>query len=203
MVEGIIFGIILSINDEKDLEFARKLYDNYYFLIRKIILKTVQKNDSEVSDLVHDTYIQLIDKLQLLYDFKDKIYLLTSYISVVAKNTAINFIKRNDIKSNLLFYGEEEDIVNIPDNAGSDMPEELLIIRENSAELTTALEQMPDKYRLILQYKYFMDMTDKDIAQLFDLNSKSVKVYISRAKKMAYKLLKERNFEYEKEHAEV
>jgi len=188
MINESIIWIILNIENEDDRNFIAELYENYYSLIKNKIEKTLKRETGEIKDLIHDVIVQLIKKVSLLRSF-DK-YTLTSYIAVASKNTAINFMKRNDIKSDFVYDGNEEDADSIIDN--DNVPEELIILQEDSENLNKVLDELPEKYRLILQFKYFYEMSNEEIAEVFNIKPKSVKVYISRARKMVYKLFRER-----------
>jgi RNA polymerase sigma-70 factor (ECF subfamily) len=183
----LILWTILSIENEDDRIFAEELYGSHYALIKNTILKILKTNTEDINDLIHDVFVKLIAKISLLRSLDEMA--LISYIAVVSKNTAINYIKRREMKSGWTFHGEEDIIDSITDD--NKMPDELFIIKEETENLYEILKQLPEKYKLILQFKYFFKMNDKDIAPLFDIAPGSVKVYISRAKKMAYKLLKE------------
>jgi RNA polymerase sigma-70 factor (ECF subfamily) len=185
--------IVLVIENEKDRNFMADLYENYYSLIKNIIRKYVQDN-SNIEDLIHNVIINLIDKIPLLISFEK--YVLISYISAVSKNIAVNFIKHQNINSEFTFFGDEEDIADsIEDRAK--MPEEFLINKEENENLNKILKKLPEKQRLFLQFKYFFEMNDKEIAKIFGIKPESVKVYISRAREKAYKLFTESGIKYE------
>jgi len=188
MINESIIWAVLNIENEDDRNFIAELYDNYYSLIKNTIIKTLKIYTDEIKDLIHNVIVQLIKRISLLRSFDN--YTLTSYIAVVSKNIAINFMKHNNIKSDYVYDGDGEDIIDsVIDN--NNAPEELIIIQEDSEHLNKILYELPEKHRLILQFKYFYEMGDEEIAEIFDIKPKSVKVYISRARKMTYKLFKE------------
>ena len=55
-----------------------------------------------------------------------------------------------------------------------DTPDELFIEKEKIERLLKALERLPEKQRLILQLKYFCDMRDKEIAEVFNISPHSI-----------------------------
>jgi RNA polymerase sigma-70 factor (ECF subfamily) len=137
--------------------------------------------------------VKLIDNVSLLRTFKDDV--LIAYISVASKNVALDYIKKQKVQSKWVLFGEGEDENDM--FADSDnTPEELLYIKEDSENLHKILDRLPEKHRLILQFKYFYEMNNNDIAKILDIAPGSVKVYISRARKAAYKLFKEGGVEY-------
>ena len=182
-----MFLISLGLKNDKESEFIANIYINYYPMMRSNIIKILKNNDTEIEDIIHNVCVKLIDHIDILSSFNQ--HVLTAYICYTCKNAAINFIKRRDIKSNLLFYGDEDDIAEsyIDDKK---TPEDIMIIKEDFARLRIVLDKMSEKYRLILYYKYFFDMDDKDIAAIFDTKPDNVRKYASKARKKAYKIFK-------------
>lgn len=179
-----------KINNDEDREYMANLYVNYYTLMRKHVLQ-ILRDTEQVDDVIIETCIKLINKISLLRTFKNDI--LSSYITYAARNSAIDFIKHRDAASKWLFYGLENDLIALlPDNRK--IPEELLLEKENLYELYKVLDKLSQKDRNILEFKYFFKMTDKKIGEIFDIKQDSVREYLSRARKKAYKLLGEEKF---------
>ena len=194
MITNELLWMILSIENEEDRRFAEMLYEKYYSLIRNTIYGILKKNDDELKELVQDVLVKLIENISLLNSFNTPV--LNSYIYVTSKNIALNYIKRRNKKASLTYFGEDDDIRDsIVDNSRT--PENLFIIGENQKNIKKVLDQLPEKYKLFLQFKYFDEKSDKEIAKIFDIAPDSVKVYVSRARKMAYQIFKEGGIEYD------
>ena len=179
--------IFLNIENEKDRLFAETLYEKYYVLIKNTIYGILKTNDDDISDLIQDVFVKLIEKISLLQSFH--VNILNSYVHVAAKNIALDYIKLRNKKSDMTYFGEDDVIESIGDE--NNLPDELYIIREEQENLYKILKQLSEKNKLLLQLKYFYEMSDKDIAKIFDISPDSVRIYISRARQTAYKLFKE------------
>lgn len=178
--------MIMTISDDDEREFMERLYINYYALMRKYAYE-ISQDAGQVDDIINDTCIKLINKISLLRTFNSCI--LTSYIVYTVRSVAIDFIKHRAIVSKWIFYGADDDMIeSIPDN--NNTPEDILFSKENFDGLYEALDQLSERDRTILQFKYFFDMSDKEIAVVFDIKIDCVRGYLSRARKRAYKLLR-------------
>ena len=186
MISELIILSILSIENDEDQKFMTDLYIQYYPLMKKKVFLYV-KNNEYVDDIIHDAYIKLIEKISLLKTFER--YVLTSYVSSTIENAAINFVKKDNTKYKLMFTYEDDN--NIEFEPDMETPESLFFERVEKEKIHNAIDRLPNKYRLILQYKYFQNMSDKEIASNFGIKSESVREYLTRARRMAYKILKE------------
>lgn len=176
---------ILAIENDDDREFIEHIYKEYYNLMYSKAYEILQ-NRNNVDDVINNACIKLISKIQKIRQFNCCV--LASYIVYTVRNTAIDFCRKENISSKwILFNIEDETAEELPDDG--DTPDELFIQKEKMEKLHQALDQLPEKQRTILQFKYFYEMNNKDISEAFDIAPQSVREYISRAKKMLYKIL--------------
>ena len=184
MINELIILAIAGIENESDQNFMADVYANYYNLIYKTAFSFV-KNEPDAQDIAHDVYINLILKISLLKTFKSST--LTSYIVFTTENTSLNFIKRRNKTSELMFlYGDDESVYYVPD---TETPEKIFFENNGSEILKKAIEQLSTKYRLALYCKYFQDMPDKEIAEVIDIKPSSVREYLVRARNAVHKIL--------------
>ncbi len=176
---------ISVIENDDDRRFIEHIYNEYYNLMYKKAYEILQSRDN-VDDVINNACIKLISKIQKIRQFNCCV--LASYIVYTIRNTAIDFCRKENISSKwILFNIEDETAEEIPDDG--DTPEELFLEKERIEKLLRALDQLPEKQRIILQFKYFYEMNDKDISEAFDITPHSVREYLSRARKMLYKIL--------------
>ena len=75
--------------------------------------------------------------------------------------------------------------------------EEDVLNRITAEELQAAIMKLPEKQQHILEYKYFLGMTDREIGKLLGVRPNSVRDYLTRARKAAYQICKENGYEEE------
>ena len=91
--------IILTIENEDDREFMSELYCDFSKLIFSKVYSIV-KNREAAEDIVQETVIKLIDKVELLKTLDRR--RLASYIIETGRNTAIDYLRSNGVKYGLL-----------------------------------------------------------------------------------------------------
>lgn len=144
------------------------------FIIRYV------KNFEVAEDLSQDTFVYvLINRKE--YDFR---YSLKTYLFLIAKCRAINYIKRQKkiVKFDERYIKAQEENVRVEDN---------LIKEEDKKEVQIAFEKLKPEYQSVLILKDVENFKYKDICKILDKNLSQVKVLIHRARKSLERKLKE------------
>lgn len=108
-----------------------------------------------------------------------------SYLYTAARNQALNYLKHQRVVDE---WTEEARYHNHHDSNGRS-PEDELCYKELSQAIEEALNQLPERRRLIFTLSRQHDMTYKEIAETLDISIKTVETQMSRALKMLRKLL--------------
>ena len=178
---------ILTIENNDDRAFIEHIYREYYNLMYKKTLDILENRDC-VDDIINETCIKLISKIHKLREFN--CYVLTSYIVYTIRSVAIDYCRKENISSKWISLNIDEETENeIPDT--SESLDELIIKKDEMEKLHHALEKLPEKYRTILQLKYFCEMDNNEISKVFDIEPQNIRMYILRAKNMLRKNLNE------------
>ena len=99
---------------------------------------------------------------------------LTTWLYRVTSNLALNYHQR-DQQRHVLDDGLVEFIVD------SAAPEES-VGDDDNAEVFDALQSLPDNQRTVMAFRFYQDVSVKDIAVIMGLSAKAVESLISRAK---------------------
>ncbi len=126
-------------------------------------------NRHDAEDLAQQTMLKGLTDIKQL---KDK-GLFGQWISRIAKNLCVDFIRRQKCGENILAEHCNEDISSTQDYY----------------ELESALEKLPEDCRLILLLYYFDGKSTQTIGETLDLNQSAVHARMSRARKELRKLL--------------
>lgn len=180
--------VVIQIQCDDDRAFMSELYEKHYRLMKDVIVPF--KLGHEENDVINDACIKLIYKIPLLKTLSSCV--LRSYIAVTIKNTSIDFIRKRDREATHSFLGTERDAKFDLDNAEDDTsvsPEKIAIDNEAIEALSVAMLQLPDIYKNVLEFKYLLDMSDEEIATVFGVSPNSVRMYLTRARRMALKKL--------------
>lgn len=177
---------------EKERIFINNLYIKFYPILRNQVIK-ITNNHSVVDDLIQDVFIRLIrhvDTLLLL----DKAALAT-YIYATITSVSLDFIRKSS-KYREIPYDEfmSEKYMTVQPYILS--VEESYIIKEKSEELSDAISKLPRRDQILLEGKYFLEFSQREIAVYTDIPYANVASCLSRAKRKLLKIIrKERDNE--------
>lgn len=176
-----------SIEDEDDRAFMLHLYEQYSRLIRKTIYSITHDPES-IEDLIQDTYEKLIKKISTIRSFE--CHKTTAYVVYTSRSTAINFIKHRDVVNKHVCYGDENDFSEILQGP-PDGFEEQSIHRLDVDTVLGKVSKLPEAQKDILFFKYFLEMTDDEIAGIMCISASNVRQSLRRARNAAKTLLTE------------
>jgi len=180
--------LIIENNDER--EFMIKLYEKYHALMIHITKGIIYEKDT-VDDLVQDVFVKLIEKVNRLQQLNPDI--IPAYLSVCMKRTCYNHLKKQKTKRKYIVRSIDDD--SYVDSYSSDSFEAETIMKIDAMQLKEILHKLPQKQQDILEYKYILEISDAEIGEIFEINKNSVRQYLTRARRAAYDLIKENDYE--------
>lgn len=171
--------LILSEGDQKII------YTIYTRNKRRLLNVAKSYLGDRAEDVVHDTIISLAEK----YENKmEELCVKQDYFFVtLVKNRSIDIL-RKEKRTNISELDGNESIF-IEENKE---PEPRLLLQDDIDRLVSYLDCLKPHYREVLEYKYILDYSQKEIAEILQISESSVSTRIGRALKQ----LKER---FEKE----
>lgn len=177
---------IASIENDYEREFMRNLYDKFY-RVAEARAYAILHSHEDAEEAVQDSFVKLIDKIPKIIKLSNE--KLAAYVVITVKNTAIDsFRKRNNEVNRKFSFDEDEAVENLADT--KPLPEELYLKQEELEELSIILNLLLEKYKIILEAKYVLEQSDKEIGEMLGVSEKSVRMYLTRARRQAYELLK-------------
>ena len=186
--------IIMALCDNEDSrQFFIDLYRDYRPLMYRMALSYVG-NPSTAEDLVHDALVKLIEKENTITKFRR--CTLTSYIVYTIRNLSKNYLRRQSLEQQ---YFVDVDINSneflVVDNAP--LPEEVMLMSERRAEFIEIWDSLPDDTKILLEGKYILGLSDEELATEFDCSPDSIRMKLTRARRLALEKIKEGGFDFE------
>jgi len=181
-----IMLMITALESDDDKAFILNLYRNYYGLVRKTVYHITRDAD-HAEDLANDTFIKLIEKISLIRTLES--CSLAAYIVYTSRNVAINFIKHRDVQQKYLYFGEDADLAEKIPSLTDNIVEERILHQEEITELRDAILKLPEKHKELLYFKYILELHDREIADILNIASDSVRQYLTRARREAKELM--------------
>ena len=175
----------LDNNDQQAYAELMSLYRDsiYYMLVRMV------KNKDDAEDLTLMTFgkaFRYLDKYTPKYAFSTWLYR-------IALNNSIDFLR---VKNNMPQYFEEDlytsSTTSIIDQSEDNLqrtPEEEVIDKQRLQLLRAAVAELPDKYRKVIELRYYEDLAYEEISERLGLTLSNVKIQIMRAKQMLSQLM--------------
>ncbi len=176
----------LDNNDQQAYAELMSLYRDsiYYMLVRMV------KNKDDAEDLTLMTFgkaFRYLDKYTPKYAFSTWLYR-------IALNNSIDFLR---MKNNMPQYFEEDlytsSTTSIIDQSEDNLqrnPEEEIIDKQRLQLLRAAVSELPERYRRVIELRYYEDLAYEEIAERLGLTLSNVKIQIMRAKQMLSELMK-------------
>ena len=184
MMNEFIVLAILKLESEEERNFMANLYINYRALMKKKAFGYVD-NNYDAEEIVQIAFLKLIEKVARLKTLE--CCKLTAYIVSTIETTSLDFIRSRKRSSNSMFlFGDDDVIQDIPD---IDTPEKIIAENYDKEIIHKAIKKLNPKYKIIIEGKYFLNMPDKEIAEILNIKPKSVREYLTRARKALQKIL--------------
>jgi RNA polymerase sigma-70 factor (ECF subfamily) len=161
-----------------DFEKIYKLYKDRIFRFTF----NYSKDRIEQEELVQDIFYNIFISLK---NFKKK-SLLSTYIYSIARNTCLNFIKKNIRERKKI-----EKMIKFVEPKYEQNPYDSVVLTENSKFFLSVLEKLPYECREIYFLSEVENLKYKDISKIKKLPIGTVKSRLNRAKKKIIGLLKE------------
>lgn len=177
----------LDNNNQKAYAELVRLYKNsLYFLLLKMM-----NNPDDAEDLTLEAFGKAFHNL----DKYSPEYAFSTWLYKIAINNCIDYLRK---KSNLPNYVDYNDYYNenfIEDNIMSytPSPEEMVMEKQKVTMLKNVVNQLRPKYRVLIELRYYKEMSYEEIAQELNITISNVKIQLFRAKDMLYNIITSKN----------
>lgn len=172
----IIPAAILAIDSTENRDYMEWLYRDHRKLMY-YIARQYCKDIAEIEDIVADSCVSLIERIDRLRCLEEDE--LRLYIYATVRNTAINYYrKRKRLDGRFLRVSDGEVYRKSSEN---DVLQKIELKDELNAVLQ-AIEELPEKERMVMFLKYSVELKDTEIAEAVGLSPNSVRKYVSRAR---------------------
>lgn len=165
----------------------KQLVDKYERALYFHILKMI-KDKEQVEDLVQESFVKAFDNLNT-YSTN---YAFSTWLYRIATNHTIDYLRKK--KLNTLSIDEpmktkdgEMDMQLEDESAGTDRD---IIRKQRQKIVQNAINNLPEKYRKVIEMRHMEEKSYKEIASVLDLPLGTVKAHIFRARELLYKALK-------------
>jgi len=163
--------------EEEKCKFV-EIYEKYQYFMWYVANSTLQDKHL-AEDAVQEAFLALtkhLDKIEEVNSTKTK-----NFLATIVKSKAIDIIRKK--------RGPEEEFEDeILGEQKEDLLEEL-IQKEQHEKIVSAIYQLEPLYRVVFEYKYLHELSDKEIAGFLGVTPKVVNVRLYRGKQKLREIL--------------
>ncbi len=154
-----------------------EIYLSYQKKVEGYIAKRVS-NQADAQELVSEVFSKV---LAGLWRYDEQRASVSTWIYTIAKNTVYDYYRhhKNETWADDAYEKSDENL----------LPEDMLLKKEQLAQLATALEKLPERERNILILRFYHDMPAKEVAQRVGVSYANVRYLQSIALKKLQHLM--------------
>lgn len=159
--------------------------ENIYFMMMKMVMN---KDDAE--DLTIEAFGKAFKRLE---QYRPD-YAFSTWLFKIASNNCIDFLRKKkksmtvSIDSGAVGEDGEERKMDIESEGLN--PEEVLMKEQRIEEMHRIVEQLKPKYQMLVQLRYFDELSYEEIAVELELPLGTVKAQLFRARELMFEILK-------------
>ncbi len=148
-----------------------ELYDYFFPRVYSYIFGKL-KNSDQADDVISVTFEKVFTRLD---DYDSARGAFSTWLFRIAINEMNNIFR----KQKSLKEATWEDFFNPADTRNT--PEQQMVSDEGDKYLLRAIEELPEREQKIVSMKYFAGVSNKEIAEMLDMNANNVGVVLHRA----------------------
>lgn len=175
--------------DNNDQAAYSELLDRYKESVFYLLLKMVNNKD-DAEDLTLEAFGKAFKNIEQYTPN----YAFSTWLFRIATNNCIDFIRKKRMVTLSLdktFTSGDGDEMTMDVRSDSLDPEEHLIRKQKNILMRSIVEKLKPRYRLLVDMRYFQEMSYEEIAETLDLPLGTVKAQLFRAREFLYNVIRE------------
>ena len=176
--------IIGTMDDPDDQLFMKMLYQDFERLMFSTAKRYIS-NASDQMDIVQDSMEKLIKKIATIRPMNR--CTLASYIVYTIRSTSIDLLRAQKRTLEHTVTLDDQEFSEIASAAPS--PDNLDVSAERLMLLKKAWPDLSEESRILLEGKYILGYTDKELAAVLGCKPDSIRMKLTRARRQAFALM--------------
>ena len=158
-----------------------QIYEKNYGVMMCVSEQVLGKDKNLAPDMVHNAMLKIIDKLDVLELDDDK--KTRNLCITIVKNKCLDYLRSKEAK---------EDFIDDYDLSETKfLVDDIVVSKDNVERIKKAILSLDKRFIGVCLLKFVYEYSNKEIADLLDLNDITVRTRIERAKKKLYVALEE------------
>jgi len=165
-----------------------ELLDRYRESVYFLLLKMVNNKD-DAEDLTIEAFGKAFKNLAQYTPN----YAFSTWLFRIATNNCIDFIRKKrtvTISLDRAFMNDEGGEMTMDVRSETSDPEETYIKKQKSKLMRQLVEKLKPRYRILIELRYFQELSYEEIAEQLDLPLGTVKAQLFRSREFLYNILR-------------
>ena len=167
-----------------DLEAFEELANRFKNRVFALVYRIVGQQQ-EAEDVSQEVFLAVYEKLYQ-YDNSKK---FAPWIFRIATNASINALRRKKKVILLNFEESYSSAYELNQSSIATDPHLMFERQELENEISSAIMQLPENYRVVITLRYHLDLDNQEIADVLGISRENVEVRIHRARKALRKII--------------
>ncbi len=159
------------------------LYTRHYQRIYRFIIRQI-RDEMMAEDIVNDVFL---DCWRQAGKFEGR-SAVSTWLTAIAFNKSISYLRKR--REAQMGDGQAESMVDEADG-----PQTLLMKDDKGDQLKEAMDELSTDHRAVIDLAYYHEMGVKEIAQILDIPTNTVKTRLFHARKNLHEILLERGID--------
>lgn len=182
------YALIRSALEKDDQKAYAELMDRYRDSVYFMLLKMVNNRD-DADDLTIEAFGKAFKRLNQY----TPTFAFSTWLFKIATNNCIDFIRRKKMVTLSIdrrIENEEGSELSIDVRADGPTPEETMVKKQKVQHMRDIVEKLKPRYRVLVELRYFDELSYEEIAVKLDLPLGTVKAQLFRAREFLANILK-------------
>lgn len=182
------YNLIRAALDKSDQKAYAELLERYRDSVYYMLLKMVNNKD-DADDLTIEAFGKAFKRLHQY----TPTYAFSTWLFKIASNNCIDFIRRKKMvmfSIDKKFENDEGGELNMDIKADGLTPEEHMVKKQKVKHMHSVVEKLKPRYRVLVELRYFEELSYEEIAEKLDLPLGTVKAQLFRAREFLANILK-------------
>lgn len=175
--------------EKNDQAAYAELLDRYKESVFYLLLKMVNNKD-DAEDLTLEAFGKAFKNIEQYTPN----FAFSTWLFRIATNNCIDFIRKKRMVTLSLdktFTSGDGDEMTMDVRSDTLDPEEHLIRKQKNVLMRSIVEKLKPRYRLLVEMRYFQEMSYEEISETLDLPLGTVKAQLFRAREFLYNVIRE------------
>jgi len=162
----------------------KKYRKSVYYMLLKMV-----KNSDDAEDLTQEAFAKAFNSINKF----DSKYAFSTWLFRIATNNCIDFIRKKRVQTISIDQSVEgDDGSNMTFDVRDDDldPNDTMLKKQRAKYLTMAIDRLPEKYRVLVELRYFKEFSYDEVAKELQIPLGTVKAQLFRARELLNQELK-------------